>query len=262
MIEETQVAHVDATEQPAATPENVASQEAGTETAEGEKEIQAEVKTFTQDDIDRIVQKEKTKAVRRAEKDYQARLESLTAQPLAAPPATQVDTSKPKLANFENVEDYVEAVADWKMAQKENVIHQAKVQANKVDLENRSEKIYEQAEKIAGFDRDVFDELPLTQSIANALLDSDIAPRLMAHLAGNPEEVARINKLSPARQAAEIGKIEARLSEVKPVKTSSAPAPIKPVGNRGGAVAVDINNMSMAEYKAFRAKAGARWATP
>ena len=110
-----------------------------------------------------------------------------------------------------------------------------------------------------GFDREAFDSLPLTPVIAQAIIDSDMPSKVMVHLASNPDEVERISRLSPARQAAEIGKIETVLSAAR-VKASNAPAPIKPVGTRGGASAGDRGKMSMDDYVASRAKEGARWA--
>jgi hypothetical protein len=58
----------------------------------------------------------------------------------------------------------------------------------------------------------------------------------MAYLVNNPKEAERIATLSPARQAAELGKIEAKFpSAVKDVAVSKAPAPIKPIGSHGSA---------------------------
>ena len=60
------------------------------------------------------------------------------------------------------------------------------------------------------------------------IVESEVGPQLLYHLATNPEEAERIAELSPLRQIAEIGKLEDKMQ--KPVrKTSNAPAPIDPV---------------------------------
>jgi hypothetical protein len=82
-------------------------------------------------------------------------------------------------------------------------------------------------------------------------------------LAENEDEAERINGLSPARQLAEIGKIEAKLtSKATGNKTpekktiSRAPTPIKPV--QGGQVvstkSLDDPNLSPAEWIKMRNK--------
>lgn len=234
----------------------------GTEAA-AEESTQAEEKHFTQDELNAIVQKEKAKAEakaeRRALKAYAEKLEAMTPKQQQAEQARQPD-GKPRLDQFQNVEDYVEAVAEWKLEQREQVGKKAEAETQQRTIYNRTEKIYAEAEKLAGFDRDVFDELPLTTPIAQAIIESDIAPKLMAHLTANPAEAERIAGLSSARQAAEIGKLEARLSATKEVKASNAPKPISPLGTKNAAVAGDVSRMTMEEYIAHRAKQGARWA--
>ena len=106
---------------PAATPENVAAPAPGTEAAP-DVETQAEKKSFTQEELNEIIQKEKAKAEakaeRRALKAYRETLEKFAPQQRAetTPPA---DTGRPTQAQFENVDDYVEALADWKIGQRD-----------------------------------------------------------------------------------------------------------------------------------------------
>ena len=88
-----------------------------------EKEIpQVETKTFTQEELDRIVQKEKSRAESKANREYVKKLEAMMMEnrqrQTEAPPAKAAD-GKPKIADFQDVEAYVEAVADWKIEQKE-----------------------------------------------------------------------------------------------------------------------------------------------
>jgi hypothetical protein len=259
MTEEVQGtdAPIEALEQ-ATTPETV---ETPTEdTANPTEETKQAEKTFTQAELDAIIQKEKakaeSKAERRALKAYQETLERF------APPQQNQSqpqaSDRPTQAQFANVDDYVEAMTDWKLG-KLSQDNQAKQQAQQHQtITQKTESIYAEAEKIAGFDREAFDELPITKSIAEALIDSEAPAKLMAHLANHPEEVDRITQLSPARQAAEIGKLEDRLATAP--KVSKAPAPIQPIGARGSATNNDLGKMSMDEYYAKRKADGAGWA--
>jgi len=242
-----------------ANPENLAAPTEGTDTPKDESS-QAEDKKFTQAELNEIIQKEKAKAEakaeRRALKAYRETLERF-APPQQPQPARQA-SDRPTQADFANVDDYVEAMTEWKLGQANKQYQQQQQQEQHKTITQKTESIYAEAEKIDGFDREAFDELPLTKTIAEALIDSDVPAKLMAHLSANPEEVERIISLSPSRQAVEIGKIEAKLASAP--KVSNAPAPIKPIGTRGGSTNNDVNKMSMEEYAAYRKQQGAQWA--
>ena len=79
--------------------------------------------------------------------------------------------------------------------------------------------ILEKAED-SGIDLDEFSKLPVSRFMADAIVDSDVSVQLVAYMTENPAEVKRIYSLSEARQAVEIGKIEARLSDDQPKKTA------------------------------------------
>lgn len=227
-----------------------------TETPVSEEQAPAE-KTFTQKELDEILQKRLAKsearAERRAKEAYREALEAVT----RTQPTRQV-SNEPTRDQFASDADWIDAKVEFKLQQREAVQRAEATKASQQSLNSKTEDLYAKAEKIAGFDRESFDELPLTKSIAAALIDSDVAPQLMAYMASNPEEVERITKLSEARQAVELGKLEVKLQTAP--KTSKASPPITPVsGGRGGA-SPSVNDMSMAEYKAYRAKQGARWA--
>jgi len=250
-----------------AAQDKTATDETATEADSQEKDTQADEKKFTQTELDDIIKKRIAKASaiaeRKAAKAYAEKLEQLAVKPQEQRQAATVE-GKPKLEQFEKVEDYVEAVADWKLKtaqQEQSRQYEAqRVKQAQSEVQAKAQSVFELAEQDPEFDNEVFEALPVSDPMAYAIMDSDIAPKLMVYLQKNPEEVDRINKLSPARQAAEIGKMEAKLSVVEKVKPSSAPAPIKPVGSRGGAPSGNPAEMTQAQYEAFRAKQGASWA--
>lgn len=219
--------------QQAVTPETVTTPQAETEAATEEPQAQAEEKkAFSQAELDALIQKEKAKAEARAErralKSYAAKLEEISQrqQPQAQP------EGKPTMAQFANVEDYVEAVADWKLKEREQQGQRQQAEKQISEIKTKATTVIEEAEKTPGFDREIFDSLPLSDAATLAILDSDVAAKLVVHLTENPQEAQRIYALNPARQAAEIGKLEAKLASVP--KVSKAPAPINPVGGSKG----------------------------
>lgn len=223
-------------------------------------ESTAAQKTFTQAELDDILQKRLAKAEAKAERRVLRVLEQFkgTQQPQATYQQPQVD-ARPQRQNGEGDDAYLDRLTDWKLDQRDRASNQQRAQEQTRSLADKTEKMYAEAAKVPGFDREDFEALPLTPVIAQALIESDQGSKLMAFMAGNPEEVARIAALSPARQAAEIGKLEAKLALAP--KTSQAPAPITPVGSRGSAAnSADLSKLSMDQYIEARKKQGARWA--
>lgn len=91
----------------------------------------------------------------------------------------------------------------------------------------------------------------ITQDMAEIIYDSPTGPELAYHLGKNPQEALRIAQMTPARQARELGLLEARLSAPKdPPK--HPPRPVAPVGSQAAGGASDPSKMSMAEYVAAR----------
>lgn len=151
---------------------------------------------------------------------------------------SQAPKDRPKLENFDSDEDYFDALADWKLDQREAKQRSEREKRQAEETAQSAESSYrEQVMRVnkAGSSKykdyeDVVFSLPgdvMNVEMAQALFETD-APEDIAYLLGkNPKEAARIAKLSPMKKAVELGRIESRLKTKK--QTSSAPAPIKPL---------------------------------
>ena len=104
----------------------------------------------------------------------------------------------------------------------------------------------------------------VSDAIRDTILESDVGPKILYHLAENEELAKKIAGLSERAALKEIGKLEARFErtepEVKPVKKSNAPAPVTPLKAVSGVADVKLDTDgkwygSYAEWKAAR-KAG------
>lgn len=241
---------------PAPTPELVETQSDATQGTDGEQ-TPAVAKTYTEDELREVVERATAKAAAKAERRAFREANQILQSTRGPAPAQQPVDDRPVRAQGEDDDSYLDRLTDYKLEQRERSSRQQAQQAQHQTLAQKTEKIYAEAEKIPGFDRDEFEALPLTAAIASAITDSDIAPKLMDHMARNPDEVQRIAALSPARQAAEIGKLEIKLSQ--PVaKPRTAPAPIETVGN-GQSPMRSVATANMDEFMKMRAKAGSRW---
>jgi hypothetical protein len=219
------------------------------------EEVPAE-KTFTQKELDEILQKRLAKAEarseRRAKEAYREALQAVTQQPRPTS-----ESSEPTRDQFASDADWIDAKVEHKLQQRERAAALQQQQAAQQTIASKTEDLYAKAEKVPGFDREAFDELPLTKTIASAVLESELGPQLMAHLSANPDDAERISRLSETRQAIELGRIEARLQSAP--KTTKTTPPITPIGQRG-TTSTDLHSADFAAYKAMRAKQGARWA--
>jgi hypothetical protein len=95
-------------------------------------------------------------------------------------------------------------------------------------------------------------DVPMTPPMQQAIMESDIGPKLAYYLANNPDEAEKIAAMSPIGAIRTLGRIEERLATAKPaVQTTNAPPPIRPTGARA-AVTKDPGKMSDAEYAKWR----------
>ena len=149
----------------------------------------------------------------------------------------QSDDSAPKLESFNTLEEFLEA------RDKHREKHRTAEKLNNAPdpryiqaVENARADLYSAgAEKFDDFEEVVGGDVKITTVMRDAIFeldDFDVQAEVAYWLGKNPKESARISKLSPMRQVAEIGKLEDRLtSKPNPTKRpSSLPDPIKPVG--------------------------------
>jgi hypothetical protein len=195
--------------------------------------------------------------------------QGIATQSGAKPGDSAAPTAKPTADQFEDYGDYVEALTDWKVADRErtNVQSQTEKAAGAVESSRNDlwgAKVSEAKTTIADFDAVMEKaDTPTKPHVADAIMDADRGPELLYHLARNPEIVGKLNEMSPYRAAIELGRIEATLEapaeKPKPreTTTSKAPAPITPV-QPGSSAAKDPSKMSMDEYTAYRKANGVR----
>ena len=171
-------------------------------------------KTFTQEEMDERVQKRLIIERRKWERS----LKESAPPPIDLPPVDQ----------FESPDAYAEAKVLKLMEQRELQKQQSQI------LEAYHNREQEALDKYDDFEQVAYNPtLPITGVMAQAVRASDIGPEIAYWLGSNVKEADRIARLDPVLQAKEIGRIEAKLASDPPVKrTSSAPAPIRPVTAR------------------------------
>jgi hypothetical protein len=179
---------------------------------------------------------------------------------------TAPQAGKPKPEDFEAHADYVEALTDWKLEQREA---KSKAESEKAKLEQTHKQTLDAhfererafSEKTSDYKETIEEiiDLPFSSAVQDAITRSAIGPELLYELGKNQKEAERIARLSAGEAYKAIGKLEAKIelraSEAKkpePKKITQAPKPIEPVGRSASPVSKDPEKMTFSEYEAYR----------
>lgn len=187
-------------------------------------------KTFTQAEVDAMVQKRLLKEERRVHRRVEQQLREQS--------EAQTREIAPKRDEFRDDDAYYEAqiehLAEKKAAEKLTQRQQAD------EAHRRSESFIEKAEKAseryADFQSVVSNpQLRINDEMAEFISESDLGADVAYFLGKNPTKAAEIAQLSPMKAARELTRIESELAARPKATPSKAPEPISPVGVRGKA---------------------------
>ncbi len=178
---------------------------------------------------------------------------------------TSVSDQKPNPDNYDTHAEYVEAVADYKLDQREKErVSKEKEDQVKTEYQKSTQafqsKVIEFKQVAKDFDEvlEDIDDIPMSISLKDSILSSDNGPKILYELAKNRDEYMRINSLNYGAAAREFGKLEAAYAKSEKnaeKKTTKAPPPIDPIGSKGSVKsAKNPDDMSYQEYKAYRAQ--------
>lgn len=201
--------------------------------ADGEVETKQQdepAKTFTQAEVDALVQKRLLKEERRVHRRIEQQMRESQQQ--------QVRQQAPERQSFQDDEAYlrahIEHLAEQKAAEKlaERQVRQ--------EAERRSESFLAKADKAAerypDFQAVVSNpSLPVNEAMAEFIAESDQGAEVAYFLGKNPGKAYEISQLSPVRAARELARIETDLAARPQARVSRAPEPITPVGSKGRA---------------------------
>lgn len=210
--------------------------------------------------IDRAV-REKYEAQARA-KMLEERLSALEQRNSPPPQAAAPTGDKaPTLDQFESFDDYVAAKAEYiasrkieqALSEREQRQQQQYQQTREQQLQSDwNKRIVEATAEMPDFE-DVIatSDVPMTPAMRDAIVESDVGPKLAYYLANNPDEATKIANMSPIGAIRALGRIEERLASSPVKKITSAPPP---VGSVAGSASVTKNpdKMSAEEWLRWR----------
>lgn len=252
---------------PAATPEPSATPTEITPPAEPTTPPEPP-RTFTQEDVDKIITKRLSKAQRSWERERKQLLDGIIATkrgdtPQAPQGAAPVDEGRPDPAKFTDFQSYMQAEVAYGVKQKLAELQRDSAAQGQQAIEAQRRQILAQGvqkqfeagvEKYSDFEELVSDpDLPITQAMAEVLAESDVGADLAYYLAKNPKEAERIARLPAVSAARELGKLEAKLPTLTAPAVSKAPPPVTPTKGAAGGEK-DPSQMTDAEFNAWRQK--------
>ena len=175
----------------------------------------------------------------------------------------QKEAGAPKLDQFDNIEDYVEAKAAWvadkrideKLSAREKVENERNAQAaHTKSAESWQKRVASITAELPDYDdvvgsSDVVFKDPV---VVSAIQESDIGPKIAYYLASHPDEADDIADMTGIAAVRAIGRLESKLSG-KGVVTTRTPAPISPVGQKAK-IEKAPEEMSSKEFDAWRKK--------
>jgi hypothetical protein len=199
---------------------------------------------------------------RSAREALEARLAVLERQP--APQAPKVD-EEPQPSQFNDAFEYAKALAEYTAdkrigeMRKQDAEAKEAVERQKV-IETWASKVQAAKASMPDFDDIVASsDVVVNDDIRDAILESDVGPQILYHLAENDDVAKRIAGLSPKQALREIGKLEARFEvketapQVAPITRSKAPAPIQPLrGSNPADVPMSANGEWHGTFQAWK----------
>ena len=198
-------------------------------------------------------QREQAKAEAQAERQQREALETrLRALEQQAVPQVQNIDEEPQPGQFQDAFEYAKALAQFstERALKERDAQEANKKLNEErqkTIQSWSAKLEKMKAEMPDYD-DIVSTANVTVSddIRDSILESDVGPRILYHLAEDLEFAQKIAAMPTRKALVEIGKLE-KLYERNEAKQetvvkSRAPAPIKPLRAGNGQADIPINS--------------------
>jgi hypothetical protein len=185
--------------------------------------------------------------------------------PIKEPESNQ----KPTPDDFKDAFEYAEALAQWSAEQalvrREQEVKQKEVEAKRETvIKTWQQKLETTKAELPDYEDMVSSSsMSVNDTVRDAIIESDVGPRILYELASNDELAEKLSTMTTAGALKMIGKLEAQFEKTEePVKAekktvaakSNAPEPIRPLRSTGGVadVGMDGNDMSYQQWKAAR----------
>ena len=174
---------------------------------------------------------------REAREALEARLAELEKK--SQPQQAVVADQEPQPSQFNDAFEYAKALAEYTADKRIEEMKRQEAEAKQAQerqkvIETWASKVQQAKATLPDFDDIVASsDVVVNDDIRDAILESDVGPQILYHLAENDDVAKKIAGLSAKQALREIGKLEARFeakeTKPEPIVRSKAPTPIQPI---------------------------------
>ena len=195
--------------------------------------------------------RQEAKREREARESLEAKVRELEGR--AKPQAETQPTGEPKPENYR---------VEQRMGEEKQKEAQAKQQAEREKVISAwTDRVKAAKSEMPDFDDMVGSaDVVVSNEVRDAIFESDVGPRILYHLAENPEFAEKLSGMTVASALRSIGKLEAQYEKTEPtsktvVGKSKAPAPINPIRSAANGRDVPLTSDGKFEgsYQAYKA---------
>ena len=189
--------------------------------------------------------KQQAQTEREARLALEARLQALEGKQAKQEEPAAVESSEPKPEDYADAFQYAKALAKYETeqalaARDRQDAEKIKQQEQAKVVEGWKSRVDQAKSEIEDYDEVMASsDIVVSNEIRDALIESDVGPKVAYYLATNPEAAEELSKMPLAKAMKEFGKLEAKFesaksepAEEKPkpkVTASKAPEPISPI---------------------------------
>ena len=208
--------------------------------------------------------RQEAKREREARESLEAKVRELEGK--VSPKAETQPTGEPKPENFSDMYEYAKALTDYRVEQRMGEEKQKEAQAKQQAEREKVISAWTDRVKAAKSEMPDFDDMVgsadvvVSNEVRDAIFESDVGPRILYHLAENPEFAEKLSGMTVASALRSIGKLEAQYEKTEPtsktvVGKSKAPAPINPIRSAANGRDVPLTSDGKFEgsYQAYKA---------
>ena len=208
--------------------------------------------------------RQEAKREREARESLEAKIRELEGK--VTPKAETQPTGEPKPENFSDMYEYAKALTDYRVEQRLSEEKQKEAQAKQQAEREKVINTWTERVKAAKSEMPDFDDMVgsadvvVSNEVRDAIFESDVGPRILYHLAENPEFAEKLSGMTVASALRSIGKLEAQFEKTEPtsktvVGKSKAPAPINPIRSAANGRDVPLTSDGKFEgsYQAYKA---------
>jgi chromosome segregation ATPase len=211
-------------------------------------------KRFSEITKQREAARAEAKAEREARESLEQRLREVEGR--LQPQAEEKSETEPQPEQFTDMYEYAKALTDYRVdvrlkEEKQKEVN-AKVAAEREKVINTwADRVQTAKKEIPDFEDMVGSaDVVVSNEVRDAIFESEVGPRILYHLAENPEIGQKLQGMTLTAALKAIGKLEAKFETTEPIsKTvgkSKAPAPINPI--RSAANGRDVNLTANGEF--------------